>query len=104
VKFGREDAGAELWLQVVVPDTLGSRRPVRHSFKPRAGLPSEEEYETDDDGYYRCLVGARTWSYSVMDLPEGYSSVVSIDGRCEVTIETPSGGHVEYTFRLVRRD
>lgn len=102
VKFGREHAGGELWMQVIVPDTLGSRRPVRYSFKRKAGLPAEEEYETDSEGYYRCLVGPRTWSYTVYQHPKGYDSIVPIDGRHEVEIATPSGRRVEYTFRLVR--
>jgi beta-lactamase regulating signal transducer with metallopeptidase domain len=102
VKFGREHGGGELWLQVIVPDTLGSRRPVRSSFERKAGLPAEEEYETDTEGYYRCLVGRLTWGYRVYQYPKGYDSIVPINGCHEVGIATPSGQRVEYTFRLVR--
>ncbi|MCA9059993.1 MAG: carboxypeptidase regulatory-like domain-containing protein, partial [Planctomycetaceae bacterium] len=65
--------------------------------------PSEEEYETDEDGYYRCLVDHWTWSYMIYQPAAGYSGIVPINGRHEVEIPTPAGGKVEYTFRCVRQ-
>jgi len=103
VKFGRERALAELWLQVIVPDTLGSKRPVRYEFDANPQFPPESDYETDEDGYYRCLVGPETWSYTVYSFPSGYDSINSSDGKNEVEIKTPSGGRVEYVFRLLRK-
>ncbi len=88
VRFDRERELAELWASPVVNDILGRHR--------------NGETLTDEDGYARFLVGPRTWSYMILKYPEGYNSIVPIDGRQEVEIETPVGGKVEYTFRLVR--
>ncbi|MCA9042317.1 MAG: hypothetical protein KDA65_18335, partial [Planctomycetaceae bacterium] len=103
VKFGREMAGAEDWLHVLVPDAIGSKLPVRYDFDPDPDLPPESAYETDADGYYRCLVESNPWSYMVYQSPPGYRRIVPINGRQETRIETPPGGKVEYTFRLLKK-
>ncbi len=89
VRFDRERALAELWASPVVNDILGRHR--------------NGETLTDEDGYVRFLVSPATWSYMILKYPESYNSIVPIDGRQEVEIETPVGGKVEYTFRLVRK-
>ncbi|MCA9063086.1 MAG: M48 family metalloprotease [Planctomycetaceae bacterium] len=104
VKFGRERAAAEYWMQVIVPDNLGANRPIRYEFKNDPKFPPESEYETDEDGYYTCLVDRWTWSYMIYQNAPGYSGIVPIDGRQEVEIPTPIGGKVEYTFQCVRKD
>jgi len=89
VQFDRERAAGELWAQLIVPDNLG-------------GNPAAyEKVTTDQDGYFRCLVGPYPWSYMLHGRPPGYKGIVPIDGRHEVEIKTPVGGNVEYTFHLV---
>lgn len=88
VVFERENAAGERWQQSIDPDILGGRH-------------VQQSTITDADGYFRCLVSSYPWSYIIQKYPEGYDSIVPIDGRQEVEIETPVGGKVEYTFRLV---
>lgn len=89
VRFDRERALAELWAEPVVSDILGSNQ--------------KAETLTDADGSVRFLVGSATWSYMILKYPEGYGSIVPIAESQEVEIETPAGGKVEYTFRLVKK-
>ena len=116
VLFGRERALAEYWLDDIVPDTLPLSKdfvpPVRRTdtadglAKTRAAIEARSKQVrsvvTDAEGKYFCLVGPETWSYSVAKFPDGYASVVPINGRHELEIETPSGGRVEYTFQLCK--
>jgi WD40 repeat protein len=113
VLFGRENAAGEYWLQDIVPDTLDIATKNR-LFKsvtstsvptvPTGGQKSDAKSQpsvlTDANGNYRCLVSSYPWSYSVAQFPPGYNSVVPINGLQELEIQTPSGGRVEYTFRL----
>lgn len=117
VLFGREIAAGEYWLQDIEPDTLPLAKdfvpPVRRTDTPagvakrRAALDAVAKNVrsgvTDADGKYSCLVSPTTWSYSVARFPDGYESVVPIQGRQELEIQTPSGGRVEYTFKLRKR-
>ena len=115
VTFGRERALAEYWLQDISPDTLALAKGVAPPAS-RTGTPARRDeetgrslrltephsYMTDADGVYRCLVDEATWSYSVMEFPPGYDRIVPIKGRHELELETPVGGRVEYTFKLVK--
>lgn len=106
VKFGRENAAGEYWLQEVLPDTLDiateeqlskSAVSTRAPTVPTSGQPS---VLTDAKGNFTCLESAYSWSYSVAEFPPGYHSVVPINGSQELEIDTPCGGQVEYTFKL----
>ncbi|MBS0202544.1 MAG: M48 family metalloprotease [Planctomycetes bacterium] len=98
VLFGRERALAEYWLQDIVPDTLTMVRQPAGKAPPQA-----QSVRTDATGTFRCLVDAATWSYSVAEFPDGYNSVIPINGSQELEIKTPSGGRVEYTFKLRKK-
>lgn len=113
VLFGRERAAGEYWLQDIVPDTLDlvreapqpTGKPVTHSNPNRESTKTTpatatDSVRTDAEGRFSCLVEPITWSYSIAEFPAGYATVVPINGRQELEIETPSGGRVEYTFRL----
>lgn len=89
VTFDRENAAGEYWANQISPDIMGSNQ-------------SDFEPKTDKKGYFRCLVSSAHWSYMVGSFPNGYSKIVPIDGRSELELETPPGGKVEYTFRLVK--
>lgn len=88
VTFARERAAGELWMQPIENDGLGHR--------------TDEDEATDKDGYFRRQVSAETWSYMVSRFPEGYDTIVPIDGRQEVELDTPVGGRQEYAFRLAK--
>ena len=118
VLFGRERAAGEYWLQDVDSDTLTLAKdatpPVRRS-DTAAGIaarikarqspprPPKQSVLTDATGTFRALVDSATWSYSVASFPDGYDSVVPINGLQELEIETPAGGRVEYTFKLRKK-
>lgn len=88
VQFDRERAEAEFWATPVVSDTIPVDR------------DQHKNTLTDTSGYVHFLVGPETWSYMILKFPEGYNSIVPINGGYEIAIETPVGGKVEYTFRL----
>ncbi|MFO0903823.1 MAG: M56 family metallopeptidase [Pirellulales bacterium] len=89
VRFERENAAGELWQQAIVPEQLGAD-------------PADHPQATDANGNFRCRVRAGRWNYMVGKFAEGYSAIIPIDGRQEVELETPIGGRVAYTFRLVK--
>jgi len=83
-------AGKAVSDQPIVPDILGVDR------------RDHENVVTDAHGYFRCLVSPKTWSYMIAKLPDGYDSLVSIDGKQEVELEAPVGGKTEFTFQMVK--
>jgi hypothetical protein len=88
VQFARERAEAEFWADAVVSDTIAVDR------------DKQKNTLTDQAGYAHFLVGPEKWSYMILKFPEGYNSIVPINGGYETAIETPLGGKVEYTFQL----
>lgn len=90
VEFHRENAAGEMWAAPVTSDILGI------DAKERQGAV------TDAEGNSRFLVGPQTWSYMIGRFPNGYRRIAPMDGRQEVTVETPPGEKVQFTFRLIR--
>jgi hypothetical protein len=69
---------------------------------PHEGDVLRQGVVTAAEGNCRFLVGPQTWSYMIGRFPGGYRSIVPIDERQEVTVETPLGEKVQITFRLIR--
>lgn len=108
VKLGTENALAEMWMHVLVPECIGANRPIRYfelsgrkeGTDLRDGDPPESDYQTDADGFYRVHVGPRPgWAYMIYTCPDGYQRA----GFDEVELETPAGGKVEYVFKVRRK-
>lgn len=95
VVFAKERPYAEFWAQGIFSQTLGTSL----RYQPGKPLPENDEFKTDNDGYFRAGVADRyPWLYFVWTAPSGYKVV----GMEEVELTTKPGMQVSHTFKLQR--